>query len=181
MLRVLFTSDFFRSQDTWYEKVKSPADLVAGVLRLSGEYQMPERSFVAESQRMTFMGQQLNNPPSVEGWHQGTEWVDTGTLVERINFATGHLGNVGAPGVQSMIEGVWSSGEDTISPEGLVDACLDQLGARTVPEDTRASLLDFASKGGDLEVAGPEPDEAGQHRVAEMLQLVAATTEFQRA
>ncbi len=181
MLRVLFTSDFFRSQDTWYEKVKSPADLMAGVLRLTGEYRMPERDFVGESQRMTFMGQQLANPPSVEGWHQGTEWVDTGTLVERINFATGHLGRIDAPGVRSMIRGVCSQAEGPISPEGLVDACLDQMGARTVADDTRESLLAFASKRGDLEVAGREPDEEAQRRVAEMLQLVAATTEFQRA
>ena len=181
MLRVLFTSDFFRSQDTWYEKVKSPADLMAGVLRLTGEYRMPERAFVGESQRMTFMGQQLANPPSVEGWHQGTEWVDTGTLVERINFATGHLGRIDAPGVRSMIRGVCSQAEGPISPEGLVDACLDQMGARTVSDDTRESLLAFASKRGDLDVAGPEPDEEAQRRVAEMLQLVAATTEFQRA
>ena len=181
MLRVLFTSDFFRSQDTWYEKVKSPADLMAGVLRLTGEYRMPERDFVGESQRMTFMGQQLANPPSVEGWHQGTEWVDTGTLVERINFATGHLGRIDAPGVRSMIRGVCSQAEGPISPEGLVDACLDQMGARTVSDDTRESLLAFASKRGDLEVGGREPDEEAQRRVAEMLQLVAATTEFQRA
>ena len=181
MLRVLFTSDFFRSQDTWYEKVKSPADLMAGVLRLTGEYRMPERDFVGESQRMTFMGQQLANPPSVEGWHQGTEWVDTGTLVERINFATGHLGRVDAPGVRSMIRGVCSQAEGPISPEGLVDACLDQMGARTVSDDTRESLLAFASKRGDLEIGGREPDEEAQRRVAEMLQLVAATTEFQRA
>ena len=181
MLRVLFTSDFFRSQDTWYEKVKSPADLMAGVLRLTGEYRMPERDFVGESQRMTFMGQQLANPPSVEGWHQGTEWVDTGTLVERINFATGHLGRIDAPGVRSMIRGVCSQAEGPISPEGLVDACLDQMGARTVSDDTRETLLAFASKRDDLEVAGREPDEEAQRRVAEMLQLVAATTEFQRA
>ena len=181
MLRVLFASDFFRSQDTWYEKVKSPADLMAGVLRLTGEYRMPERDFVGESQRMTFMGQQLANPPSVEGWHQGTEWVDTGTLVERINFATGHLGRIDAPGVRSMIRGVCSQAEGPISPEGLVDACLDQMGARTVSDDTRESLLAFASKRGDLEVGGREPDEEAQRRVAEMLQLVAATTEFQRA
>ena len=181
MLRVLFTSDFFRSQDTWYEKVKSPADLMAGVLRLTGEYRMPERAFVGESQRMTFMGQQLANPPSVEGWHQGTEWVDTGTLVERINFATGHLGKIDAPGVRSMIRGVCSQAEGPISPEGLVDACLDQMGARTVSDDTKESLLAFASKRGDLEVGGREPDEEAQRRVAEMLQLVAATTEFQRA
>ena len=36
VLRVLFNSGFFRSQDCWYTKVKSPVELVAGVLRLTG-------------------------------------------------------------------------------------------------------------------------------------------------
>ena len=36
---------------------------------------------------MGTMGQALLNPPSVEGWHAGVEWIDTGNLVERINFA----------------------------------------------------------------------------------------------
>ena len=30
MLRALFNSEFFRSESSWYEKVKSPAELVAG-------------------------------------------------------------------------------------------------------------------------------------------------------
>jgi uncharacterized protein (DUF1800 family) len=35
---------------------------------------------------MKHMGQELLNPPSVEGWHTGKEWIDGGTLVQRINF-----------------------------------------------------------------------------------------------
>ncbi len=37
MLRVLFNADFFKSRSSWYTKVKSPVELVAGVLRLTGE------------------------------------------------------------------------------------------------------------------------------------------------
>ena len=39
------------------------------------------------------MGQDLLNPPSVEGWHTGKEWIDTGCLVERINFAAQQVGD----------------------------------------------------------------------------------------
>ncbi|GIT44037.1 MAG: hypothetical protein Ct9H300mP11_19730 [Chloroflexota bacterium] len=38
------------------------------------------------------MGMDLMNPPTVEGWHTGREWIDSGTLVERINFASDLLG-----------------------------------------------------------------------------------------
>ena len=75
MLRVLLNSDFFRSQDSWYTKVKSPVELVAGVLRLTGEFERPRREILDRFLQAVYMGQWLNNPPSVEGWHQGIEWV----------------------------------------------------------------------------------------------------------
>ncbi len=99
MLRVLFNADFFKAEDVRYEKVKSPAEYMVGILRLTGEFDRPRREILNRAFQMTWMGQQLNNPPSVEGWHQGTAWIDTGTLVERINFASEQFGDVSKPGV----------------------------------------------------------------------------------
>ena len=83
MLRALFTSDFFRSEESWYAKVKSPAELVAGVLRLTGEFNRPRRQILDRNLQISYMGQELINPPSVEGlapghrvgrhWHAGGE------------------------------------------------------------------------------------------------------------
>src|SRR5262252_8269817 len=92
MLRVLFHADFFKADNIRYEKVKSPAEFMAGILRLTGEFDRPRREILTRALQMTWMGQQLNNPPSVEGWHQGTAWIDTGTLVERVNFASEQFG-----------------------------------------------------------------------------------------
>ena len=50
------------------------------------------------------MGQQLINPPTVEGWHTGTEWIDGGTLSERINFATEQFVDTEIPGVKFLLE-----------------------------------------------------------------------------
>ena len=33
-LRMLFNSDFFKDESVWYAKVKSPAEVVAGTMRL---------------------------------------------------------------------------------------------------------------------------------------------------
>ena len=181
MLRVLFNSDFFRSEQSWYAKVKSPAELVVGVLRLTGEFQKPKRGILQQTVQMGYMGQQLLNPPSVEGWHQGTEWIDTGTLVQRLNFATEHLGDADQPGVREMIDRIMVGGSRVISPERLVDNCLEQMGSISVSQETRSALLKFASKGGDLQVSPAEPDKADRQRVAEVLGLAAASIEFQRA
>ena len=181
MLRVLFNADFFRSQRAWYTKVKGPVELVAGVLRLTGEFDRPRREMTDRHLQAQYMGQWLNNPPSVEGWHQGTEWLDTGNLVERVNFATQQIGNESKPGVQAMIGRIASGHERVISPEGLVDACLDQVGSISVSDDTRRELVDFAARGGDVHVGSGSPDEAARQRIVDVLQMVASTHDFQRA
>ena len=171
MLRVLFTSDFFKDEGIRYEKVKSPADLVAGTLRLTGEFDRPRREILDRALQMTYMGQQLNNPPSVEGWHQGTEWVDTGALVERVNFASERFGDADSPGVKAMIDAV-AEDEYAASPARLVDACLGQMGVIAVSDETREVLERFAANGGG---------ERGRGDVAALLRLISATHEFQRA
>ena len=180
MLRVLFTSDFFKARDSWYARVKSPAELVTGVLRLTGEFHRPKRQIVDRQQQMTWMGQYLVNPPSVEGWHEGLEWIDTGTFVERLNFASTQLGNTDHPGVKSIIERVATNGGSAIGPEELVDRCLDEIGMVAVSDETRSSLVDYAAADGDV-IAGADVDPDTRDRVAQLLQMIAATHEFQRA
>ena len=180
MLRALFNSDFFKSESSWYTKVKSPVELVVGVARLTGEFDRPRREIMDRYFRAQYMGQWLNNPPSVEGWHQGADWLDTGTVVERVNFATQQLGDASKPGVQAMIERIASQSEQVSSPEGLVEACLDQVGALVVSEDTLSELVEFASIAGDDSLASDSPDEEARQRIVEVLQMVAATQVFQR-
>ena len=170
MLRTLFHSDFFKSEDVRYEKVKSPAELVAGVLRLTGEFDRPRREIQDRARQMIYMGQQLNNPPTVEGWHQGIEWLDTGTLVERVNFASEQFGDVNRPGVKAMVESIEGGDGDDLSSERLVDLCLAQLGAVSVSDVTRDILVSFA-----------EQSAGSPGRTAETLRLSAATREFQLA
>lgn len=178
MLRVLLNSDFFRSEECWYAKVKSPAELVAGVLRLSGGIDEPFYEFGAQSQRMAFMGQQVGNPPSVEGWHQGTEWIDSGTLIERVNFATEHLGNPTKPGVRSIIDRVENETGPNSSSDDLIEKCLDLMGGIQISDTTRTTLnkhtTDNANESREAEVF-----YSSEERIRDIVRLVAATPEFQ--
>ena len=171
MLRVLFNSDFFKAAR--YAKVKSPVELVAGVLRLTGEFDRPRYEILERYSQASYMGQILNNPPSVEGWHTGTDWLNSGTLVERINFASQQVGDVSKPGIRDMVERINSQVSEATSPERLVDACLEEVGALEVKEDTRRVLVDFSSR--------KQGDQADRRHIADVLQMVAATQEFQRA
>ena len=104
VLRALFNSDFFKSDDARYRKVKGPAEFLVSVLRMTGEFDIPRRDMIPRYRQTVWMGQELSNPPSVEGWHEGSEWIDTGTLVERINFASEQFGDADKPGVSAMID-----------------------------------------------------------------------------
>ena len=182
MLRVLFKSDFFKSEDAWYERVKSPAELMATVLRLTDEFQRPRMEMTPTHMQTTFMGQWLLNPPSVEGWHWGTEWIDSGALVERVNFASERLGNLGNPGVSSMVDIILQGGNGTLSPEELVDRALDVLIMSTaVTEQTRSALIEFATRQDELTDGSAPNGDGPRERAVNVLKLVGTTPEFQLA
>jgi uncharacterized protein (DUF1800 family) len=176
VMRELFMSDFFRSPRAYYAKVKSPAEHVIGIERFVGDFQYPAWGIRDIALETRYMGQDLLNPPSVEGWHTGKEWIDTGILVERINFAAGQVGDTSKPGVQKLIGRLRTMGE--LTPEAFVDTCLDLIGPLDVSDATREGLLKIARKGGNLKF-GESDDRASEQRVGELLQLIVATREFQ--
>ena len=152
-----------------FKKVKGPAEYLVGVLRMTGEFDLPRRDMIPRYRQIGWMGQELSNPPSVEGWHEGLEWIDTGTLIERINFASEQFGDPDKPGVKGMIDRICREDADELSSEQLVDRCLDEMGALSVDDRTRDILIRFI-----------EADH-GRENVENLLRLSASTREFQLA
>ena len=126
------------------------------------------------------MGQEILNPPTVEGWHTGMEWVDTGTLVERVNSSALVIGNTLQPGVQDMIQRL-KDRQKSYQPNELVDACLLLLGNLNVSEITRARLTEFAANYGEVKFSPEDAIACSEQRVVELLQLMLATREYQMA
>jgi hypothetical protein len=172
MLRTLFTSDFFKNAR--YNKIKSPAELVVSTLRTVGGEELPRPGYGREiSMQPTYMGQDLLNPPSVEGWHTGAEWINSGSLMSRINFAADMFGDAKRPGVQDIIRRLKAQGP--LTPEQLVDGCLDLMGPLQVGSETHQELLEQARSGGALNW----DDDNAEQRVTEILQLIVAMREYQ--
>ncbi|HUB49178.1 MAG TPA: DUF1800 domain-containing protein [Acetobacteraceae bacterium] len=174
VLRTLFTSDFFKNAR--FQHLKSPAEVVVGTLRLVGSYELPKPGYGELSMQPSYMGQDLLNPPSVEGWHTGKEWINSGSLMSRINFVAAQIGNPDLPGVKAIIERLKKQGNQT--PDQLVSNCLDLLGPVEVGADTKKELTDTAKQWGEIKWDGANAQTATQH-AAEMLQLIVATREFQ--
>ena len=181
VLRTLFSSGHFKSDGARFARVKSPAELVAGTLHLAGEFRLPTLDVVEASRVIGYMGQELMNPPSVEGWHEGSEWIDSGALVERVNFAAKYLGDVHEPGVRDVMDRLGSTDGGVFSPPQLVDGCLDLVGPLSVDEATRQELIDHVADRGDVNLRDRTPGDQSELRVAEVLKLIVSCREFQLA
>jgi uncharacterized protein (DUF1800 family) len=171
MLRVLFHSDAFKNAR--FAKIKSPVETVIGTLRLIGDWTSPKPGFEPIFDEMKHMGQELLNPPSVEGWHTGKEWIDGGTLVQRINFTADRVGDITYPGIQDIVKKLAATGP-VLSPEALVDGCLQLLGHYALVDETRDMLVDHARTSGEIRT----DTEAFPQQVGQMLQMIVATKEY---
>ena len=175
VLRALFNSDFFKNAR--YAKVKSPTELVVSTARMTGGHSFPDLTDIDLALLPGTMGQALLDPPSVEGWHTGVEWITTGSLVDQVNFASEQFADAGRPGVRSMInkiEAQW----DGVSAESLVDACLDQIGPITVSEGTKKELVNHAASDGEIRPVPEGGAHASADKIRDMLQLIVATREY---
>ena len=178
ILSTLFNSDFFKNSMN-LPKVKSPTELIVGVIKQTGEFNSPTpgiHEFAVTSLNgsayegpLAIMGQRLMNPPTVEGWHTGSEWIDSGTLSERIGFVEKQFADPLKPGVSEMVSRIGSLDDN---PSELVDRCLDLLGAVNVREETYKSLKVYAEELKDLETS------AGVHN---LIQMTASTVDYQFA
>ncbi len=172
VLKLMFNSEFFRNAR--YSKIKSPAEVVASTLRLVGTYRTPEPSIPDIGPQAGYMGQSLLDPPSVEGWYTGSEWINSGSLLARINYVADRVADTSLPGVQRIIESMKTEGIST--PEQLIEASLEHMGYLEIGEETRQQLMDHAKTEGNMDW---NDEEAAGVRVGEMLALVGATTEYQ--
>ncbi|MDP2731038.1 MAG: DUF1800 domain-containing protein [Dehalococcoidales bacterium] len=82
-MRELLTSEAFYAAGGPNVRIKSPVELVAGTLR-SLAIKTDATGLPA---LLTRMGQTVFDPPDVAGWPGRATWVNSSTLLERINFA----------------------------------------------------------------------------------------------
>ena len=181
VLRTLFNSEYFKSENARWARVKGPVELVIGAVRLAGSYREPTPGIEQVARQAVYMGQGLLQPPSVEGWHEGIEWVDSGALVERVNFVAHEFANVQNPGVRRIIERLANDNGGSFTPEALVEKCLDLIGPVEVSDATRTALLEYAEHLGEISLKDHQEGDDAEKGVAGLLSLAAATKEFQLA
>ena len=83
LLEDIFTSDWFYADKNIGNKIKSPIELLAGIRRM-----LPLELDNDQSQLLfqKVLGQVLFYPPNVAGWPGGRNWIDSSTLMIRLQI-----------------------------------------------------------------------------------------------
>ena len=164
LLEAILHSKAFWSEKAVGTQIKSPVQLVVGSIRAlhggeAAEEQPGEVAMASPSEKtigrrrlqgpygpavqaMKNMGQDLFFPPNVKGWDGGPAWINSATMLERINFAsrivTLLLTRAAGPGLVR-------TASITSDPEAAVDAILMNLGPLVLPTAVQRELLHTAS------------------------------------
>ncbi len=83
LVNSIFTADWFYDSKHIGNKVKAPIELMAGIMRmLPMEIAYPENLIIYQK----LLGQMLLYPPNVSGWPSGKAWIDSSTLLLRMQL-----------------------------------------------------------------------------------------------
>jgi uncharacterized protein (DUF1800 family) len=85
MLRTLFTSAQFRDPANFFQRYSWPVEFVVKAIKETGWTGFTVNSAMTP---LSNMGQQLFEPPDVNGWEQGPGWISTSSMLARMNFAS---------------------------------------------------------------------------------------------
>jgi hypothetical protein len=114
------------------------------------------------------MGQQLFEPPDVNGWALGAGWFSTGSMLARMNFAAQlatnqkfNLRDAARPHAET--------------PDALVTHVFDRLRPQAFSASSHGALLDYARTG----VTWPASEAALATKVAGLVHLVIGSGDYQ--
>ena len=168
VLEYMFKSEHFKSQEIRFKKVKSPSDLVFGITRLVDKYEIPNLDSAELAVNTLLMGQFLLNPPSVEGWHEGEEWIDSGSLIERINYASNEISNTSSKGVKNIVHIVIE--KNFSNPKYILENCLEAMGYIEITDNTKKIITEHIEK---------NKFNSEEEKVLDILKLIVSTPDFQ--
>ncbi|TGE14553.1 DUF1800 domain-containing protein [Hymenobacter elongatus] len=83
LMERLFSADWFYAPANVGTRIKSPIELLAGIKRTLGVELADKRPLIVFQKAL---GQTLFQPPNVAGWAGGRSWIDSSTLLFRLQL-----------------------------------------------------------------------------------------------
>ena len=164
VLRDLFKSEYFKTEAIYNKRIKSPTEVVVNTVRLSGGLDINSQEVYKATGSSRLMGQPLMDPTSVEGWQGGEEWINTGSVIERINFCSEILGDVNKDVVINIVK-------QNPNKKNVLNLCLEELGYSKLERSTKIPIEEY------IENSLPESIDSAE--VSLIIKLIVSTREFQ--
>ena len=175
MLKAMFRSPRFFEPAAVGTRVKGPVEFVVGLVR---SLEAPADGQVYADAAAS-IGQDLYNPPDVNGWPGGEQWISTYTLLERIRLVRRLVGQGRDDHVCGLdIRKVIS--ENLISEnEELVDHMLLRFLHRRPAGPLRRTLLEFLAAGVRGRPTVRLGDAERQEKIRGLIRLILCSQEYQ--
>jgi uncharacterized protein (DUF1800 family) len=137
VVETILRSNLFHSADVYRRRVKSPVEFAVGIVRGLTE----EIATLPLGAAVAGLGQDLYNPPTVDGWAGGTHWLNPVTMLQRAKLAEALFSAQGPYAGQldvAAAAAVWGHATPSATAEWLLQLYLQD----DVTSETRAALLD---------------------------------------
>jgi uncharacterized protein (DUF1800 family) len=177
MLRTIFESPEFFSEEAYRAKIKKPFEFVASAVRALGGH-TDAQGAMALARASAEIGEPLYQAQPPTGYADRSEaWVNAGALLARMNFALG-LASGRYPHVSIELAPL-VAGADPHSPAAVLDRLLATIVADQAGAQTRAVLTAQLT---EPQITRLSPDDRGPANtdVAKLAALVIGSPEFQR-
>lgn len=168
VLRTMFNSPEFWSPENYRAKIKTPFEMTVSAVRALGAETNGGPAFhrwIAQMGEGLFLAQPPTGYPDV-----AEHWVNSGALLERMNFALA-LGSNRIPGTRVNLDNL-APGIDNTNPRQVVDRYLSLLLRGDVSPQTRATI--------DKTLDEQMLAKASNLDVAKVVGLILGSPEFQR-
>jgi hypothetical protein len=142
---VILRSKHFYSRAAHYQRIKSPVEFSAGLVRM---LEVPRSALnpLALSAACDAQGQELFAPPNVEGWTGGPVWINSGTLLERTNWAADVIWGRSENGLTPYDPLAWAA-RYKLPSDRAAGAFLDLLLQGELADEARRLTLDAGRDG----------------------------------
>jgi uncharacterized protein (DUF1800 family) len=167
VVRHLLLSAAFRSEAARFARYSWPVEFVVRAIKEVGGtgFSLSEANVLTP---LVNMGQQLFEPPDVNGWELGPGWFSSGAMLARMNFAALLTTN------QKFNLREIARGQSP-TPDALVSLMSDRLTPSPLTSSSRQALVDYVLAGG----AWTASDTQLATKAAGVAHLIVGSGEYQ--
>src|SRR5215207_6306411 len=165
MLFRLMISPQFHDERNWYKRYAWPVEFVGRSLKEVGWNGFSLANVLTP---LVNMGQQLFEPPDVNGWDLGRGWFSSGGMLARMNFAA-QLASNQKFNLRDLAKPVANT------PESLLSFVLDKLTPNDFATTSYNALLDYARAG----ITWNGSDDQIATKAAGLVHLVVGSGDYQ--